>query len=119
LTEFIFSFNFWKTAKPNWGFLHIKTQKIKGVVMAFSIECAAQGCFQSMPGFFTFGVTKKVRMKTKRRKRNKALQTKTTGKEQIIKIKGKRAALRSACMDFCGASMQLQLLHNLKANPNH
>jgi hypothetical protein len=60
-----------------------------------------------------------VRMKTKRRKRNKALQTKTTGKEQIIKIKGKRAALRSACMDFCGASMQLQLLHNLKANPNH
>ena len=54
----------------------------------------------------------------KQRKRNKALQTKTTGKEQMIKTYGERAACRSACMDFRGASMQLQL-HNLKANPNH
>ena len=36
----------------------------------------------------------------------------------MIKTYGKRAACRSACMDFRGASMQLQL-HNLKANPNH
>ena len=50
--------------------------------------------------------------KYSRRKRNKALQTKTTGKEQMIKTYGERAACRSACMDFRGASVQLQL-HNL------
>ena len=37
------------------------------------------------------------------------MQTKTTGKEQMIKTYGERAACRSACMDFRGASMQLQL----------
>ena len=36
----------------------------------------------------------------------------------MIKTYGKRAACRSACMDFPGASMQLQL-HHLKVNPNH
>ena len=54
--------------------------------------------------------------KQRRRKRNKALQTKTTGKEQITKIKGKQAAFGPACMDFCGASTQLQR-HNLKEDP--
>ena len=36
----------------------------------------------------------------------------------MIKTYGRRGACRSACMDFPGASMRLQL-HNLKANPNH
>ena len=38
------------------GFVHMKTQQIKGVVMAWlsPIECAAQRCFQSMPGVCTY-----------------------------------------------------------------
>ena len=38
------------------GFVHMKTQQIEGVVMAWlsPIECAAQTCFQSMPGVCTY-----------------------------------------------------------------
>ena len=38
------------------GFVHMKTQQIEGVVMAWlsPIECAAQRCFQSMPGVCTY-----------------------------------------------------------------
>ena len=61
--------------------------------------------------------------KYSRRKRNKALQTKTTGKEQMIKTYGERAACRSACMDFrvqaCNSNYitwkQIQIIDTLVA----
>ena len=39
----------------DWGFVHMKTQQIEGVVKWLSpIECAAQTYFQSMPGVCTY-----------------------------------------------------------------
>ena len=107
----------------------MKAQQIEGAVMAWlsPIECAAQRCFQRMPGVCTYENTSHRRCHQKKcsflsemscaQTLTRFVWTKHCKKkgQEMIKTYGRRGVCRSACMDFPGKRLQL---HNLKANPN-